>query len=189
MKRRRREIKKKKERRGDKKKKETHHERFDLHGERGGEGGGKNAGGKIASTLATRKKGGEKSAIPAGVAGKKKKRNDTPCIVQNETDGGAAKGEKREAMGCIKTPAMKCKISTRSCVAVFRVQAGGKSIRSVTNHDLTRFDSWSFASWSILPFVFPSGCPMYGKEGVVAIRIDLCTRTEYRSIIGRCLKI
>lgn len=73
MKRRRREIKKKKERRGDKKKKETHHERFDLHGERGGEGGGKNAGGKIASTLATRKKGGEKSAIPAGVAGKKKK--------------------------------------------------------------------------------------------------------------------
>lgn len=93
-------------------------------------------------------------------------------------------------MGCIKTPAMKCKISTRSCVAVFRVQAGGKSIRSATSHDLTRFDSSSFASWSILPFVFPSGCRciVERKESWPFVSIS-CTCTEYRSIIGRCLKI
>lgn len=58
----------------------------------------------------------------------KKERHTVYCVER----GGAAKGEKRGAMGCIKTPAMKCKISTRSCVAVFRVQAGGKSIRSAT---------------------------------------------------------
>lgn len=119
------------------------------------------------------KKGAKKARFRR--AWRAKKKNDTPCIVQNEADGGAAKGEKREAMGCIKTPAMKCKISTRSCVAVFRVQAGGKSIRSVTNHDLTRFDSSSFASWPILPFVFPSGCRcMYAEKKESQPFVSIC---------------
>lgn len=93
MKRRRRGTKKKNESRGEKK--ETHHERFDLHGERGGEGGGKNAGGKIASTLATRKKGGEKSAIPAGVASEKKERHTVYCVER----GRWWSGERRKKRG------------------------------------------------------------------------------------------
>lgn len=55
----------------------------------------KNAGGKIASTLATRKKGGEKSAIPAGVASKKRTTHRVLCRTRPMVERRKAKKERR----------------------------------------------------------------------------------------------